>query len=195
VCFGFTHSRFPQSEKYLVTSSTESATAFPPVRQSAATEQEGTSMSFRNQIYLRRAERRRGRWEYTVGVPLGNGKEHSVIVSEAIYNVIDELAKQDIRLAHQIERHNEYSELTDESLYERAFEKPKSLEDTVLDSLFVEQVLSIIKTLPSVQAKRFVLRNILGLTYPEIAQLEGCSARAAKESVDRAIEKIRKIVN
>jgi len=152
-------------------------------------------MSFRNQIYLRRAERKRGRWEYTVAIPLGNGKEHIVVVSEAVYNVIDELAKQDIRIAHQIERHNEYSELSDESLYERAFVKPKSLEDAVIDSLFIEQVLCVIKTLPRTQAKRFILRNILGLTYPEIARLEGCSPRSVKDSVDLATEKIREKLN
>ena len=152
-------------------------------------------MSLRNRIYIRRAERKRGRWEYTVTVSVGKNNERDVLVTEAVFNLLDELEKQERHLSHQDERHSEYSELVDESLYERAFVKPKSLEDTVLDSLFVEQVLSIVKTLPPTQAKRFVLRNILGLTYPEIAKLEGCSARAAKDSVDRATEKIRKKLN
>ena len=151
-------------------------------------------MFYRIPIYTRRVERKHGRWQYVISVPMGDGNERDVVVSESVYNTIVELAKHDRRISHQIERHNEYSELTDESLYERTFVKPRPMEDAVLDSILVEQVLSIIKTLPLIQAKRFVLRNILGLTYPEIARIEGCNARSVKNSVDLATKKIREIL-
>ena len=152
-------------------------------------------MSLRNQIYVRRFERKRGHWEYVVSVAVKKGDTRDVVVSEAIYHLLDELEKLERHLSHQDERHSEYSELSDESLYERSFVKEKLVEDAVMDRLLIEQALSIVRTLPLTQAKRFVLRNILGLTFPEIAKLEGCSARAAKDSVDRATEKIRRILN
>jgi RNA polymerase sigma-70 factor (ECF subfamily) len=133
--------------------------------------------------------------KYIVTLCLGSGRGHDVVVSEAIYDAIGKLAKQDRHLSHQDERHSEFAELSDENLYQRAFLKPRAIEDVVLDSLLVEQALAIIKTLPLVQAKRFVLRNILGLTYPEISKLEGCSARAVKHSVDLATKQIRKKLN
>jgi len=152
-------------------------------------------MSSENPIYAQRIDHKRGCREYIVTVFHDNGNSIDVVVSELFYETLEELAKQDRRISRQIERHNEYSELTDESLYNRACFKPKPIEDVVIDALLAEQVVAIVKTLPPLQVRRFVLRNILGLTYPQIASLEGCSARAVKGSVDRATEKIRRILN
>ena len=152
-------------------------------------------MSFRKPLYLRRVEWNKRHWEYVVTVSPGSREARDVVVTEDIYNLLDELDKEDRRIAHQIERHNEYQELTDESLYDRSANKPKPMEETVIDKLVIEQLLSIIRTLPAVQAKRFLLRNVLGFTFPEIARMEGCSARAVKQSVDLATKKIRKKMN
>jgi len=150
---------------------------------------------FRNQIYARRIERVRNCWQYTVTVSLSGNNKRDVVVTETIYNLIGELDEQDRHLSHQDERHNEFSVLSDESIYNRAFITPKPMADTVVDHLIVEEVLAAIKTLPHIQAKRFVLRNILGLTYPEIAKMEDCSARAIKGSCDLATKTIRKKLN
>jgi RNA polymerase sigma-70 factor (ECF subfamily) len=146
----------------------------------------------RDKIYTRRIERVRNRWQYTVTLSLGGNNKRDVVVTEAIYNLIGELDRQDRHLSHQDERHNEFNTLSDESIYNRAFVRPEPMADAVIDRLIVEEALIAIKALPHIQARRFVLRNILGLTYPEIARHEGCSARAVKDSCDLATKKIRK---
>jgi RNA polymerase sigma-70 factor (ECF subfamily) len=148
-------------------------------------------MSTRKPTYLLRTELIQGELLYFVTILANTDCSKEVIVSEAVYNLLKELAKQDRHISHQIERHNEYSEQTDETLNKRATCKPKLLEDSVIDKLLVEQILTIVKALPSLQARRFMLRNILGLSYPEIAHREGCSARAVKYSVDLATKQIR----
>jgi len=117
-----------------------------------------------------------------------------VAVSKAVYDALEELRLQDRHLRNLDKRHTERSALSDEALYERASNKPEPIEEAVSDKLLAKQVLAAIKQLPAIQARRFVLRNILGYTYPEIGQMEGCGARSAKDSVDLAAKKIRRLM-
>lgn len=145
-------------------------------------------------MYTQRIDCVEGNLRYIVAVSCEKGKTREVFVSKEIYEALDELRLYDRRIEHQIERHNEFSELTDETLYDRAFFKPKPVDEVVLDNLLAEQALEALRTLPFTQKKRFVLRNILGLTYAEIGALEGCCARSVKDSVDLATKKIRRIL-
>lgn len=151
-------------------------------------------MSYRRPIYERRIERKGGRNTYIVTVMLGGGKYREVVVTEEVYDSIGQLSSQDRRISHQDERHSEYRELSEESLYERAAYKPRAVEDIAIDRMLARQALVALMSLPPVQARRFVLRNVLELSYPEIARSEGCTARAVQYSVELATEKIRKIL-
>jgi len=45
--------------------------------------------------------------------------------------------------------------------------------------------------LPATQRRRFILYHEFGLTYEQIAEMEGCSKVSAFRSVSRAEEKIK----
>jgi hypothetical protein len=144
-------------------------------------------------FYHHRTEIKSGEPVYIVTVAIGH-EQRDVAVDKAIFDALEELRLYDRHLINQNKRHIEYSALSDEALYERAADKPKSIEEVAADHYFVEQALRAIKQLPITQARRFVLRNILGCTYPEIGRLEGCKARSAKDSVDLATKKIRQLM-
>ena len=59
------------------------------------------------------------------------------------------------------------------------------------DSLRDEHLRQVITELPEIQRRRFFLYHDFGLTYEQIADMEGCTRRAVKFSVDLAEEKIR----
>ena len=89
------------------------------------------------------------------------------------------------------ERHEEYSELSDEALHTRAMDKPQSAEDAVFDSLQNEFLWRAIQSLPEMQRRRFILHHEFGLTYKQIALVEGCTRQAITLSVENAVAKIR----
>jgi len=146
-----------------------------------------------NDIYPSRIDIKNDKPVYIVTVNVGC-ERHDVVVSKTVYDALEELRLQNRHLRNQDKRHIEHSALSDEALYERASNKPETIEETISDKLFIKQVLAAIKQLPITQARRFVLRNILGYTYPEIGRVEGCGARSAKESVDLATKKIRRLM-
>ncbi|MCL2775332.1 MAG: hypothetical protein FWD71_18605 [Oscillospiraceae bacterium] len=98
------------------------------------------------------------------------------------------------------ERHKEYLDLTEKQIYDRAFRKPKSVEEIVMENLRIEQLARVIRSLPEPQKSRVYLHCVKELTYEQIAKHEQkqtakekpCSPRAVKYSIDIAIEKIKK---
>jgi len=112
-------------------------------------------------------------------------------VSRPVYLEFLRFVKTERNLCRSDERHIEQFKLTDETLYNRAANPPKSVEDAVLYSLQDERLRLVIQSLPEIQQRRFVLYHEFGLTYKQIAKIEGCSFRAIKYSVDIATEKIK----
>ena len=115
-------------------------------------------------------------------------------VTRPVYLEFYRFVKHERNLRRSDERHTEQSELTDETLYNRALRPPKSIEETVFDSLRNELLQQIIAELPEIQRRRFVLHHEFGLTYEQIAEMEGCKRQPVTRSVERAKQKIREAI-
>jgi RNA polymerase sigma-70 factor (ECF subfamily) len=103
-------------------------------------------------------------------------------------------AKCERNLRRWDERHTEWSDLTDETLYNRALHPPKSVDETVADDERDERLRQAIRQLPKTQRRRFMLYHEHGLTYAQIAEMEGCTRVSAFRSVNRAEEKIKEAI-
>ncbi|NLE56690.1 MAG: sigma-70 family RNA polymerase sigma factor [Lentisphaerae bacterium] len=141
--------------------------------------------------YTLRTEISGGITRYYVSFQDGQAIMRETEVSRPVYLEFLRLIRHERNLRRWDERHTEQSELTDETLYNRAFYPPKSVEETIFDSQRDERLQKAIAELPSIQRRRFVLHHEFGLTYEQIAQMEGCSKMPVKRSIDRAAEKIR----
>ena len=94
-------------------------------------------------------------------------------------------------MLNEFDNHTEHSELTEASLNKRALHKPESVEEIVYVRLRNERLHNAISKLPDTQRRRLLLYYFGGLTYEQIAKLEGCTKRAVKFSVESAREKIK----
>ncbi len=123
----------------------------------------------------------------------GRGKQQNIEIDEMLYQTFDRFELEDISHLNRVSRHIEHSELTDETLNDRAFYKAEQIEDIVSESIEYEQLHRAVSELPEVQRRRLKLYFFGELTYEQIAKLEGCTKRAVKFSVDIAVEKLKKI--
>jgi RNA polymerase sigma-70 factor (ECF subfamily) len=112
-------------------------------------------------------------------------------VSRPVYVEFLRFVKIERNLRRSDERHLEQSDLTEKSLYNRALCQPKSVCDMAFDSQLNEQLRLAIQGLTEIQRRRFVLYHEFGLTYEQIAEMEGCTKQSVYEAVSRAGEKIR----
>ena len=148
-------------------------------------------MSNYTSTYALRVEEIQGITHYFIAFKDGRGLFRETEVSRPVYLEFQRSAREEQNQARWSRRHIEQSELTDQSLYDRALHKPKALEEVVLDNLCNERLAQTVAMLSETMRRRFVLYHDFGLTYQQIAEMEGCTKMPVKRSIDRAEEKIR----
>ncbi len=144
-----------------------------------------------NNPYTLRTEIIEGIPRYFVSFEDGQTIQRETEVSRPVYLEFLRFVKVERNLRRSDERNIEQLDLSDEVLYNRALIQPKSVEETTFDSLRSENLRLAIQQLPETQRRRFVLYHEFGLTYEQIAEIEGCTKMPVKRSIDRAEEKIR----
>jgi len=142
--------------------------------------------------YTLRTEIVEGITRYYVSFVDGQVVRRETEVSRPVYLEFLRFVKIDRSQRHWDERHREYSTLTDETLYKRALSTPKGIEETAFDSLRNEYLLTAMQQLPETQRRRFVLYHEFGLTYEQIAGMEGCTLQAVAKTVKAAGTTIKK---
>ena len=121
----------------------------------------------------------------------GQGIQHDIELDEQLYILFNSFELEDISYLNEISRHYEHSELTEQSLYERAFCQTESTEETAIRNMQIAKLHKAIAELPEIQRRRLILYYFGELTYEQIAEMEGCTKRAVKFSVDIAIGKLK----
>jgi len=142
--------------------------------------------------YTLRTEISGGITRYYVTFKDGQAVLREAEVSRSVYMEFLRFIKVERNLRRWDERHIEQITLSDEELYKRALYRPKSLEETVCDSWQNERLWLAIRQLPEIQRRRLVLYHEFGLTYEQIAEIEGCKKQSVCESVIRAEEIIKR---
>ena len=122
----------------------------------------------------------------------GQGNRHHFEISAAVFALFDSFELDDLSYLNEVDRHYEQSELTEASLYDRAVYRPATVEESALQSMEYAQLHRAISGLPEIQKRRLILYYFQGLTFEQIAGMEGCTKRAVKFSVDIAVEKLKK---
>lgn len=122
----------------------------------------------------------------------GQGVLQEITIDRELFELLDRFELDDLSFLNEVDRHYEHSELTEISLYNRAAVLPESVEDAVLRNLQYEALYNAIRKLSEAQRRRLILYYFGGLTYAQIAEMEGCSHSAVIKSITAAIEKIKK---
>ena len=142
-------------------------------------------------LYTIRIEEKNGQKHYFVAFTDGQGIFRESEISHAVFLEFNRFVKHERNLRRSDERHQEQSELTEETLCRRALHKPKPVDEVVFDKIRFDKLHQAIAELPETQRRRLLLHFELGLTYEQIGEMEGCTKMPVKRSIDRAIEKIR----
>ena len=129
-----------------------------------------------------------------------------VDITREVFELMDDLEKNEARLIQQDKRHlkrslyvvgNDEDNLTQEEkmevlFYRKATNKPKSLEDKVIEKLENAELNNALNSLSDMHRRRILLYFKHNLSLSQIAEIEGCSKTAVKYSIDKALEELRK---
>ena len=119
------------------------------------------------------------------------GKRHHFEISAAVFALFDAFELDDLSYLNEVDRHYEQSELTEGSLYDRAAHRPATVEESAMQSMEYAQLHRAISELPEIQRRRLLLYYFQGLTYEQIAGMEGCTFQAVAKSVAAAEKRLK----
>ena len=114
-------------------------------------------------------------------------------IDKTLFDAFNEFELDDLSFFNEVDRHYEKSEVTEATLNKRAAKPQESVEETVFQRIEVDKLHQAIAKLPEKQRRRLVLYYFGEFAYEQIADMEGCTKRAVKFSVDIALKNLKEI--
>ena len=104
-------------------------------------------------------------------------------ISRELFSQLNQFELEDLSYLNQIDNHYEHSELTEATLERRMACYQESLEERAIRMDRYDRLHAAIEKLPEGQRRRLRLYYFGGLTYEEIAKIDGCSFQAVAKSI------------
>lgn len=148
-------------------------------------------MAYRFKDYTLREESTESGTRYFISFKDGQGELHELEVSEQLFLGFRQMERRDRNLQQWNQRHREFNEVWDETLYRRALRVPKTLDERMIEEERNELLYKAVDRLPEIQRRRFLLYYEYDFNFYQIGKMEHCTASAIQKSVSVAREKIR----
>ncbi len=148
-------------------------------------------MAYRAKTYTLKEEIAEDGTRYFISFKDGQGEHHELEVSEQLFFEFRQMERRNRNLQQWDERHREFNEVWDETLYRRALRVPKSLDERMIEEERNELLCKAVDQLPEIQRRRFLLYYEYDFNFYQIAEMEHCTASAVQKSVSVAREKVK----
>lgn len=132
--------------------------------------------------------------KYKVIFKDSKGELQAINISYELYKIFDEFELKDLKELNEFDRHTEHSEIHEESLHNRAVDKPLGLDEYIIQKTTLEDLHNAIKQLSIVQQRRIKMYYFDEMTQQEISDKEGVNIRNIQASLQVAITKLKKIL-
>ncbi|MPM97014.1 hypothetical protein SDC9_144185 [bioreactor metagenome] len=129
---------------------------------------------------------------YFLNFPNASGIVQQIYIGQELYETFNGFELEDLAQLNEQERHIDGTELTEEYLYQKLTVLPNEVEEAIDRKLCAETIQKAIKTLSPTQRRRLILYYFEGLTYEQIAKIEGCKYQSVQDAIKLAEEKIKK---
>ena len=131
---------------------------------------------------------------YYIGFTDSTGTRQEVEIDKSLFDTMDRFELDDLSFLNEVDNHYEHSELTEASLNARAFEPRRTIEETIALRDENDRLHKAIAMLPEKQRNRLMLYYVRGMTYAQIADIEGCKHQAVRDSICVALKKLKKFL-
>ena len=120
-----------------------------------------------------------------------NGQALSVEVSVEVYEFLDRADHKEENLSHEQRRHWDIREFDEYIVAAEGRTYQETPEQYVCRRETMDEPLSMLESCTATQRRRFLLYALDGLSYEQIARLDGCSKYTVRDSVEAARKKFQ----
>ncbi len=118
--------------------------------------------------------------------------ECRIEIDKEIFDIYMNSKKAYIKIKNETSRHLEQSALTEEDVYNRAFNPIESVEEIVIKNIDKGKMRDALKDLTETQYRRIDLHIINEITIRDVAKLEKVQKRQIEKSLQLGLKKIKK---
>lgn len=118
-------------------------------------------------------------------------QECKIEIDRDIFYAYLKSKKNYIKIKNETSRHLEQSTLSDEEIYNRAFEPEESIEEKVMKGIEKEKMQQALNNLTEAQHRRIELHIVNEITIRDIAQLEKVRKKQIEKSLQIGFKKIK----
>ena len=148
-------------------------------------------MAYGAKTYTLREESTESGARYFISFKDGQGEYHELEVSKQLFFEFRQMERRNRNLQQWNQRHREFNEVWDETLYRRALRVPKSLDERIIEEERNELFYKSVARLPEIQRRRFLFYYEYDFNFYQIGEMEHCTASAVQKSVSVAREKVK----
>ena len=148
-------------------------------------------MAYGAKTYTLKEETTESGTRYFISFKDGQGEHHELEVSEQLFFEFRQMERRNRNLQQWNQRHREFNEVWDETLYRRALRVPKSLDERIIEEERNELFYKSVARLPEIQRRRFLFYYEYDFNFYQIGEMEHCTASAVQKSVSVAREKVK----
>lgn len=120
-----------------------------------------------------------------------NGQALSVEVSVEVYEFLDRADHKEENLSHEQRRHWDIREFDEYIVAAEGRTYQETPEQYVCRRETLDELLSMLESCTATQRRRFLLYALDGLSYEQIARLDGCSKVSVYESIAAVRKKLK----
>lgn len=124
---------------------------------------------------------------YVISFFDSKGILQEIKVNKEVYDLFDENEKYENARMYEYSKRLLHNDIDSEKIASNY-----SLEEEVINNMTIKELKIILNTLPTIQRRRIIKYYFEDKTLEQIAQEEGCTAKAIRFSIDIALEKILK---
>ena len=119
------------------------------------------------------------------------GEDCKLEIQKEVFDTYMQSRKEYRKIRNQYVRHEEQSEQSEISLYEKAINKEKSVEDKVIENIDREKLRKAKKELSEVQRRRIELHIENDVTIRDLAKKENVRKNQIEKSITLGIKKLK----
>lgn len=123
------------------------------------------------------------------------GKNCKIEISKAIFEEYMKSKRSYKKIENNHSRYEEYSELTEISLYNRSKRKEETVEEKILHNITKEQLKLAKEKLTETQIRRIESHYIEKISIRDLAKLEGVRKNQIEKSIQLGLKKLKKFLN
>ena len=113
-------------------------------------------------------------------------------IDKVIFDIYIKSKKSYIKIKNETSRHLEKSNLTEEQIYERAFNPSESLEEIAIKNIEKQKMNLALENLTEAQYRRINLHIVNEISIREVAKIEKVQKKQIEKSLKLGFKKIKK---